>query len=104
MLICTTENPGNFKIIESKGLVTGGIVTSKNFVKDFGAGLKTLVGGELKSYTKMLDEARVIAINRMIENAEKVGANAIVSMRMASSAIAAGAAEIVAYGTAVVIE
>jgi len=79
-------------------------VQSKHFGKDFMAGMKTLVGGEIKGYTEMLNEARAIAAKRMVEEAEKLGADAVVNVRYASSAIMQGAAECIAYGTAVKIK
>ena len=85
-------------------MVKGSTVRSKNVGKDIGASLKGLVGGELNSYTEMLIESRQIAIGRMVEDAEKLGANAIVGMRLQSAAVMQGAAEMVAYGTAVVVE
>ena len=89
--------------IEALGLVRGAVVQSKNFGKDFMAGMKTLVGGEIKGYTEMLNEARAIATKRMVDDAENLGADAVVNVRYGSSAIMQGAAEIVAYGTAVKI-
>ena len=89
--------------IEALGLVRGAVVQSKNFGKDFMAGMKTLVGGEIKSYTEMLNEARAIATKRMVDEAEAMGADAVINIRYGSSAIMQGAAEIVAYGTAVKI-
>ena len=89
--------------IEALGLVRGAVVQSKNFGKDFMAGMKTLVGGEIRSYTEMLTEARAIATKRMVDEAENLGADAVVNIRYGSSAIMQGAAEIVAYGTAVKI-
>ena len=89
------------KELEMLGLVKGSTIQSKNIGKDIGQGFKTLVGGELKSYTKMMDEARNIAIERMTAQAQAMGADAIVSVRFSSSAIMAGAAEVMAYGTAV---
>ena len=89
--------------IEALGLVRGAVVQSKNFGKDFMAGMKTLVGGEIKGYTEMLNEARAIATKRMVDEAENLGADAVVNVRYGSSAIMQGAAEIVAYGTAVKI-
>lgn len=83
------------------GLVKGNMIQSKNFGKDFGAGLKSLVGGELKAYTQMMDEAREVATQRMIAEATTLGADAIVNVRFASSAVMQGAAEVIAYGTAV---
>ena len=87
--------------IEALGLVKGTVVQSKNFGKDFMAGMKTLVGGEITSYTEMLTEARQIATKRMVDEAEALGADAVVNVRFGSSAIMQGAAEVVAYGTAV---
>ena len=89
--------------IEALGLVRGAVVQSKNFGKDFMAGMKTLVGGEIKGYTEMLNEARAIATKRMVDEAEALGADAVINIRYGSSAIMQGAAEIVAYGTAVKI-
>ena len=89
--------------IEVLGLVKGTIVQSKNFGKDFMAGMKTLVGGEIKGYTEMLIEARQIATKRMVEDAEAMGADAVINLRYASSSVMQGAAEVTAYGTAVKI-
>ena len=86
---------------EVLGMVKGTIVQSKNFGRDFMAAMKTLVGGEIVSYTEMLNEARQIATKRMVDEAEKLGADAIVGVRYGSSAVMQGAAEVVAYGTAV---
>ncbi len=103
MLIVTTEQiPG--KKFTVMGMVKGGIVQSKHIGRDIGAGFKTLVGGELKSYTEMMNEARAMATKRMAEEAQKIGADAIVCTRYMSSSVAAGAAEVVAYGTAVKFE
>lgn len=87
--------------MEAIGLVKGTVVQSKNFGKDFMAGMKTLVGGEITSYTEMLVEARQIATKRMVDEAEAMGADAIVNIRFGSSAVMQGAAEVIAYGTAV---
>ena len=87
--------------MEAIGLVKGTVVQSKNFGKDFMAGMKTLVGGEIKSYTDMLVEARQIATKRMVDEAEALGADAVVNVRFGSSAVMQGAAEVIAYGTAV---
>ena len=89
------------KELEMLGLVKGSTIQSKNIGKDITQSFKTLVGGELKSYTEMMDEARNIAMQRMVEQAQQMGADAIVSLRFASSAVMAGAAEVLAYGTAV---
>ena len=104
MLIVTTDSIPGKEIIEVKGLVRGSTVRSKNIGKDIGASFKNLVGGELTGYNEMLTEARQIAIGRMVEDAEAQEANAIVGMRLMSSSVMAGAAEMVAYGTAVVIK
>ena len=100
MLIVTTENiPG--RRYEVRGVVKGNVVQSKNFGKDFMSAMKTLVGGEITAYTEMLGEARQIASGRMAAEAEALGADAVVAMRYASSSVMQGAAECIAYGTAV---
>lgn len=100
MLIVTTNDiPG--KEIEVLGVAQGSTVQSVNAFKDIGASFKNLVGGELKKYNEMIANARDLATNRMIENAQAMGADAIVAMRYASSSVAQGAAEIMAFGTAV---
>ena len=83
------------------GMVKGNVVQSKNLGKDIGAGFKTLVGGELKGYTEMLQEARQIATKRMVDEAESLGADAVVNVKFAACAIMRVAAEVIAYGTAV---
>ena len=104
MLIVTTDKIPGKKIVEVKGLVKGSTVRSKHIGKDIGASFKTIVGGELKGYNEMLIEARQIAFGRMAEDAESLGANAVVGVRLMSSSVMAGAAEMVAYGTAVVVQ
>ena len=89
------------KEVEPLGLVKGTVVQSKNFGKDFMAGMKTLVGGEIVGYTEMLTEARQIATKRMVDEANALGADAILNIRFGSSAVMQGAAEVIAYGTAV---
>ncbi|MGN1180791.1 MAG: YbjQ family protein [Suilimivivens sp.] len=89
------------KELEMLGLVKGSTIQSKNIGRDFTQGLKTIVGGELKSYTEMMNDAREIATDRMIKEAEILGADAIVNIRYSSSAVMQGAAEVMAYGTAV---
>lgn len=89
------------KEIEVLGMVKGTIVQSKHFGKDFMAAMKTFVGGEIKDYTQMLNEARQIAIKRMVDEAEALGADAVLNIRFASSSLMQSAAEVVAYGTAV---
>ena len=104
MLITTTDVLPDKKIKETLGIVKGQIVQSKHLGKDVMAGFKTIVGGEMKGYTEMISEAREFATKRMIEEAEKLGADAIIGLRYGSSAVTPGAAEILAYGTAVKIE
>ena len=87
--------------IEALSIVKGTIVQSKNFGKDFMASMKTLVGGEITGYTEMLIEARQIATKRMVDEAQALGADAIVNVRYGSSSVMQGAAEVIAYGTAV---
>ena len=100
MLILTIDTvPG--KDIEPLGLVKGSTIQTVNALRDIGAGFKTLVGGELKKYNEMMDKARQIATERMVEEAAQLGANAIVGVRYATSGIMQSAAEIMAYGTAV---
>ncbi len=89
------------KELEMLGMVKGSMIQSKNIGHDIGQGFKTLVGGELKSYTEMMNDARALATGRMVEEAEKLGADAVVNVRFASAAVMAGAAEVMAYGTAV---
>lgn len=100
MLIVTTEII-NGKELEMLGMVKGSTVQTVNAFRDIGAGLKTLVGGELKKYNEMMDTARQIATERMMEEAKRLGADAIVGARYATSAIMQSAAEVMAYGTAV---
>ncbi len=100
MTLVTTENiPG--KQYEALGIAKGNIVMTKNFGKDFMASMKTLVGGEIESYTSMLNEARQIAVKRMVDEAKALNADAIVNVRYASASVMQGAAEVIAYGTAV---
>ena len=87
--------------IEALSIVKGTVVQSKNFGKDFMASMKTLVGGEITGYTEMLVEARQIATKRMVDEAQALGADAVVNVRYGSSSVMQGAAEVVAYGTAV---
>ena len=89
------------KELETLGIVKGNVVQCRNVGRDFMAGIKTLVGGELKEYTEMLNQARQIAIKRMVTEAETLKADAIINIRYASSSIMQGAAEVIAYGTAV---
>ena len=89
------------KELEMLGLVKGSTIQTKNIGRDIGAGLKTLVGGELQGYNEMMNDARALATKRMVAEAEELGADAVVNIRYASSAVMQGAAEVIAYGTAV---
>lgn len=104
MLLVNTEKVPGKEILEVFGMVRGSTIQSKHIGKDFMAGLKTLVGGEISEYTEMLESARQIALGRMVKDAENLGANAIVNIRFATSAVMQGAAELMVYGTAVRIE
>ena len=89
--------------IEALGMVKGTIVQTKNIGRDFMAGMKTLVGGEIVGYTEMLNEARQIAVKRMVDEAKELGADAVIGVKYGSSLVMSGAAEVIAYGTAVKI-
>ena len=104
MQLYSVENVPGLKIEKVFGLVKGEIVQSKHIGKDFMAGLKTIVGGEIQGYTEMIKEARNIATYRMVQEAESLGANAIIGIRYGSSEVMQGSAEIIAYGTAVKIK
>lgn len=101
MKLVSIDNIYGEEITETLGLVKGQVVQSKNFGRDFMAGMKTIVGGEIKGYTEMIKEARQIATKRMVDEALELGADAIVGVRYGSSTVMSGAAEIIAYGTAV---
>ncbi len=101
MEITNLETLPGKQIIAHFGLVSGSTVRAKHFGKDFLAGLKNIVGGELKSYTDLLNEARDEAINRMLNQAKSKGANAVINVRFSTSSVAQGASEIYCYGTAV---
>lgn len=92
------------KEIEAIGIVKGSTIQTKNIGRDITQGFKSMVGGELVAYTQMLNEARALATKRMVEEAESLGADAVINVRYTSSMVAAGAAEILAYGTAVKIK
>ena len=101
MLIVTTDKIPGKEIIEAIGIARGSTVRARNVGRDIFAGLKNLVGGEIDEYTKLQGESREQAIERMIKDAENLGADAIVNVRFATSVITQGASEILAYGTAV---
>lgn len=103
-MLTNIETVPNKKIVEHFGLVCGSTVRAKNAFKDIGAGFKNIVGGELKSYTALMDEPRRQAVERMEQQAQALGANAIINVRFSTSNIAQGAAELYVYGTAVRIE
>lgn len=100
MLLVNTDYISG-KELEMLGLVKGSTIQSKNIGKDIGQSFKTIIGGELKSYNEMMNEARELATSRMVEEAERLGADAVVNVRYASAAVMQGAAEVMAYGTAV---
>ncbi|MDN3517602.1 YbjQ family protein [Aquisalimonas lutea] len=104
MLISNMEIVPGKRVREHFGIVQGSTVQSKHVGRDFMASLKNLVGGELTGYTELLEDAREYALERMTSQAEAIGANAVVNVRFSTSAISAGASEILAYGTAVVLD
>ncbi len=101
MIIVTTETVPGKEIVEALGIARGSTVRARNVGRDIFAGLKNLVGGEIDEYTKLQGESREQAMERMIKDAEKLGAHGIVNVRFATSVITQGASEILAYGTAV---
>ncbi|AGQ90753.1 TPA: heavy metal-binding domain-containing protein [Vibrio parahaemolyticus] len=101
MIYTTTDTIPGKEIAEVRGVVTGNVVQSKHIGRDLMAGLKSIVGGEIRGYTEMMTEARDIAIQRMVEQANQKGANAIVGIRFTTSSIVDGSSEILAFGTAV---
>jgi uncharacterized protein YbjQ (UPF0145 family) len=104
MVLTNIELVPGKRVVKHLGLVQGSTVRAKHAGKDILAGLKNIVGGELKGYTELLNEARDEALERMVKQAESVGANAVLNVRFSTSAITQGAAELLAYGTAVVLE
>lgn len=103
MIIVNIETVPGTRVVGVKGLVQGNTVRAKHVGKDIAAGLKNIVGGELKGYTELLTESRKEAVARMTEQAQQLGANAIVNVRFATSSITSGASELYVYGTAVVL-
>ena len=101
MIVVTTEQIEGKKITETLGLVKGSTIRARHLGHDIMAGLRNVVGGEVKDYTVMLAQAREEALQRMVDQAEKMGANAVICTRFATSMVMSGAAEMVAYGTAV---
>ena len=104
LMVSNTDNIPGAEIKQHIGIVTGSTVRAKNIGKDILAGFKNIVGGELTAYTELLNESRNEALQRMMTSAVQMGANAIVNVRFATSSVAGGAAELFAYGTAVVVE
>ena len=104
MIVVNTETIAGFQVVQVKGIVQGNTVRAKHAGRDIAAGLKNLVGGELKGYTELLTESRREAIDRMVSQAQQMGASAIVNVRFTTSAVTSGAAELYAYGTAVVVQ
>jgi len=104
MIITTSDNIPGKKILRTIGLVKGNTIRARHIGKDITAAFKNIVGGEISEYTKMLAESREQSIDRMVKDAEDMGANAVVALRFTTSSIMSGAAELLAYGTAVVIE
>jgi uncharacterized protein YbjQ (UPF0145 family) len=104
MVVVNTESIPGFRVVRVLGLVQGNTVRAKNIGRDIMAGLKNIVGGELKGYTELLTESRREALGRMIAQAQQLQANAVINVRFSTSSITQGAAELYAYGTAVYIE
>lgn len=104
MIITTSDTIVGKEIVETIGLVRGSTVRARNIGHDIFAGLKNIVGGEISEYTKLLADAREQSIKRMLDDAERLGANAIVEVRFTTSAVMSGCSEILAYGTAVKIK
>lgn len=104
MIFVTTETLPDKKIIKTLGTVRGSTVRARNIGRDIFAGLKNIVGGEISEYTQLLADAREQALQRMLQDAEKLGANAVVNVRFTTSQVMQGAAEMLAYGTAVKTE
>jgi len=104
MIVTNIETVPGKKIVEHFGLVSGSTIRAKHVGRDIMASLKNLVGGELKGYTQLLQESRQQALERMVDQARQLGANAIINVRFSTSSVAQGAAELYAYGTAVIVE
>lgn len=104
MYLVNTESIPGKEIIEMYGIVSGSTVRAKHVGRDIMAGLKNIVGGELKGYTELLQESRKEAMDRMVEQAKSMGANGVVNIRFATSSVAQGASELYVYGTAVLIK
>jgi len=104
MIVTNTETVAGYNIVAIRGLVQSNTVRAKHAGRDIAAGLKNIMGGELKGYTELLTESRREAMERMLAQAQQLGANAVVNVRFTTSAVTSGAAELYAYGTAVSVE
>ena len=104
MMVTTTNELAGYRIVESLGLVRGVIVRSRSVIGNIGAGIQSLFGGDITIYTKLADDARQHAYDRMVEHAQQAGANAVVAMRYDANEIMEGITEVLAYGTAVRVE
>lgn len=104
MILTTLEGVPGRRIVKHFGMVQGSTIRAKHIGKDILAGLQNIVGGELRGYTELLQEAREESVRRMVQEASQMGANAVVNVRFSTSSVAPGAAELLAYGTAVVVE
>ncbi len=104
IIISTTEDLPGYRIKKVLGIVSGSVVRARHLGRDFLAALRNIAGGEIKEYTELLAQARDEALKRMIEKAKKMGANAVIGVRFATTTIMSGASEILAYGTAVIVE
>ncbi|MBN1687004.1 MAG: YbjQ family protein [Spirochaetales bacterium] len=104
MIICSTDSIPGKKVVKVFGLVRGNTIRARNIGRDIKAAFKHIVGGEITDYTKMMAETREQALDRLAEDAEKLGANAIVGLRFTTTSIMQGAAELLVYGTAVAVE
>ena len=104
MIVVSSEHITGKKIVKTLGLVRGNTIRARHIGRDIIAGLKAIVGGEISEYTKLMGESREQSIDRMVNDAERIGANAIISVRFTTSMLMGGAAELLAYGTAVIIE
>jgi uncharacterized protein YbjQ (UPF0145 family) len=103
VIVVNIESVPGHRIVELRGLVQGNTIRAKHLGRDIGAGLKNLVGGELRAYTELMTEARREALERMLEQARQLNANAVLNVRFTTTNVASGAAELYAYGTAVVV-
>ena len=104
MIIATSETIAGKKIVNTLGLARGNTIRARHLGKDIAALFRNMIGGEVTEYTKLMGESREQAVDRMVQNATELGANAVVAVRLTTSMLMGGAAEIVAYGTAVVVE